>query len=229
MWRVLAEWARMATPGSDFLARSLKTEFRPAQPSTLEGHMMHKEPPVKLQSSGWILGQPLTKQADVLPVVTFEASGSKGEVRDAAFRVGLFRALDGGRVAEGWRFEQGEPERDGEIGAHPYAHAQAIKGWRKDINCLIHSPHADGDECSGVMDAADDVLTAERQRAQAATLVKHPAFPLGVVTLTGLALAVFTTLYGAIKAREAFGEFHPLKASTDDLREDLVRLSILTR
>jgi hypothetical protein len=115
----------------------------------------------------------------------------------------------------------------GKIAAHPYAHAQAIIGWRKDIDCLIHAPHPDGANCDGIHYVEDDSVYGERVRAQKATFVKHPAFPLGVVSLTGLALAVFVSLYGAPRAREVFGEIRGIKTADGQLREDFVRLSVL--
>lgn len=228
MWTVLGVWAKSTRVGGAQIERTIRTEFRPLM-DTMFAQVVRRQPhPVYLHNTGWLVGEELKGHEGTIPVLTFEAMGSHDQVRDAAFRVAFLSLVDGNLQAEGWRFEQPEPRgHDGKIAAHPYAHAQAIIGWRKDIDCLIHAPHPDGANCDGIHYVEDDSVYGERVRAQKATFVKHPAFPLGVVSLTGLALAVFVSLYGAPRAREVFGEIRGIKTADGQLREDFVRLSVL--
>lgn len=237
MWQILAVWVESSVlPGNDFM-RALRQEFTPARADRLRRHFPSRHHPIRLDDDDvWIVGSELTRETGVYPIVTFRAGGAKDAVADAAFRVSLIRALEGGMEAFGWRFEQAEEYDDADTSAstgdsedagssHPYAHAQAIKGWIKGVNCLVHS-HVEGDTCPGFVSGRHHLVDAERARVQGHTLVKHPAFPLGVTTLTGLALAVFTTLYGARRAREVFGGVRKLESSTGELRRDLEILSI---
>lgn len=239
MWQVLAMWVEKETlPGSD-TARAIRAEFRPVRADALRNQLPRSQHPLRLHDlGGWIIGSPLTRQDGVFPVVTFRAGGGVDAVKDAAFRVALIRSLEGGLEASGWRFEQaesfeivnGEAEEVHEgshVSAHPYAHAQGIIGWDKEVNCLIHASHQETDSCTGRIVAKHHLVDAERARVQGHVLVKHPAFPLGVRTLTGLALSVFTTLYGARRARHVFGGYRQLVTSTGALRLDLEALSVL--
>lgn len=228
MWTVLGVWANSTLNGGTQIERTIRTQFPPLGHSVLTQTVRRLDHPVHLSEKGWLVGAELRRQPGTIPVITFEAYGSHDRVEDAAFRVAFFSLLDGNLSAEGWRFEQAEPTQpNGEAAAHPYAHAQAIIGWRKDIACLIHPPHAEGENCDGLHPIDDQSVYSERVRAQKSTLVKHPAFPLGVVSLTGLALAVFVTLYGAPRAREVFGGVRDINIADGQLREDLVRLAVI--
>lgn len=229
MWTILGVWAKSTKPRSSPVERDIRTEFSPTLMHAMFAQQLRRmDHPIRLHTKGWLIGEELTRQPGTIPVVTFEAFGTHTKVEGAAFRVALMSFVDGEIHAEGWRFEQGEPTgEDGNAPAHPYAHAQAIIGWQRDIDCLIHSPHGDGANCEGINDVGNSFVRAERIRARKATLLKHPAFPLGVKSLSGLALAVFSTLYGAPKAREVLGSIRDVQASDGDLREDFTRLCIL--
>lgn len=228
MWTILGVWAKSTSSRNSPVERDIRTEFPPLMHAMFGQQVRRLAHPVHLHTKGWLVGEELTRQPGTIPVVTFEAFGTHAKVEEAAFRVALMSLIDGKMHAEGWRFEQAElPGDGGKIATHPYAHAQAIIGWRKDVHCLIHRPHNDGETCEGINDVGDPVVHRERIRAQQGTLVKHPAFPIGVKSLSGLALAVFSTLYGAPKARESFGSIRGIKASGGDLREDFLRLCIL--
>lgn len=228
MWTVLGVWAKSTSSRNSPVERDIRTEFPPLMHAMFDQQMRRLPHPVHLHTKGWLIGEELVRQPGTIPVVTFEAFGTHANVEEAAFRVALMSLIDGKLHAEGWRFEQAEsPGNGGTIAAHPYAHAQAIIGWRKDVDCLIHPPHNYGETCEGISDVGDPVVQSERIRAQQGTLVKHPAFPLGVKSLSGLALAVFSTLYGVPKARETFGSIRGITTSDGDLREDFLRLCIL--
>lgn len=228
MWTILGVWAKSTRSRNSQIERDVRTEFPPLMHTMFSQDVRRLPHPVHLHARGWLVGEELHRQPGTVPVVTFEAFGTHMKVEDAAFRVALMTLIDGKIHAEGWRFEQAEaPEDGGEIAAHPYAHAQAIIGWRKDVDCLIHPPHADGETCEGISDVGDPAVYRERIRAQQGTLVKHPAFPLGVKSLSGLALAVFSTLYGAKKARDTFGSIQGIKAAAGALQEDFLRLYVI--
>lgn len=228
MWTILGAWAKTTSSRNSQIERDIRTEFPPLMHTMFAQRVRRLEHPVRLYENGWLVGEELTRQPGAIPVVTFEAFGVRAKVEAAAFRVALMSLIDGNLHAEGWRFEQAEPPgEDGKIAAHPYAHAQAIVGWRKDVNCLIHKPHSDGESCEGVVNLEDQKIRSERIDAKRRTLVKHPAFPLGVKSLSGLALAVFTTLYGVPKARDVFGAVRGINSAGDILREDFARLCIV--
>lgn len=228
MWKILGAWAKNAISGSSRIERDIRTEFTPLMHTMFDQKVRRLEHPVHLHHKGWLVGKALSREKETIPVITFEAYGTHARVEDAAFRVALMSLIDGELHAEGWRFEQAEsPGEGGAVAAHPYAHAQAIIGWRKDVDCLIHKPHADGEVCEGISEVKNQAVKAERLDAKQRTLVKHPAFPLGVKSLSGLALAVFTTLYGVPEAREVFGAVRQIASAGDILREDFSRLCIV--
>lgn len=224
MWSVLAAWLRSGGGKSAVgagLAQYLQ-QFTPIEPTVLEQRLPRATPPLRLDSFGWVIGGPLPRYGSpVIPVVTAVVDEVvDGRVREFKLRVALLRERDDGSVhAEGWRFESAERDESGELKSadtagsttsagetksgppHPYSHAQAIFGWQRDSPCLIHPPHPEGDVCDGIDATGNTYLDAERLRSARATLDTHPAFPLPARTLTGLALAVVATLYGARTAR----------------------------
>lgn len=229
MWALLSIWSDNVNHRGSAFARSIRTLFPPLQ-SHILSHVMPvaKNHPVRLYEKGWLIGNELTNQTGIIPVITFRASGTAVQVEEAAFNVALMSLVDGNIVAEGWRFEQAEPlYEDGIVAAHPFAHAQAIIGWERGVNCLIHPPHGDGENCDGLNNPVDLKIKDERVRAQLSTLDQHPAFPLGVQSLSGLAMAVFTTLYGVPRAREVFGAVRKVTAAEGEIREDFSRLCLL--
>ncbi|WP_454167330.1 hypothetical protein [Microbacterium lacticum] len=175
----------------------------PITPELLERTIARAETPLKTNKWGWMLGGAVARER-AIPVVTVSVGRFvEGKYEDVALRVGLLRAReDGTIVADGWRFEQAETTPVNTGGppptppAHPYSHAQAITGWVKGNDCLIHPPHSEGDPCDGVDPCRTVELDEERRRHQKLVLVKHPAFPLGVRTMTGLSLSLIATLEG---------------------------------
>jgi hypothetical protein len=155
-----------------------------------------------------------------------------GLVTEAAFRVALLSLRDDNTLrAEGWRFEQGEPaqlpvagEQFVQSPAHPYAHAQAIIGWDRDPKRPVHEPHEEGETCDGLDPSEDMVLDDERIRAAGATLCLHPAFPLGVSSLTGLALSLVGSLYGAKGTRQIVVGERALESAGGVIGDDIARL-----
>lgn len=229
MWALLSRWLESTNHRSNLVARSIATLFPSLLPHVLTQVMPRvKDHPLFLHEKGWIIGDQLTNQEGVIPVITFRASGTPSKVEDAAFNVALMSLVNENLVAEGWRFEQAEAVSDGdEVAAHPFAHAQAIIGWERGVNCLIHPPHGDGENCDGLNKSVDEKTKEERARSQLSTLDQHPAFPLGVKSLSGLAMAVFVTLYGVPRAREVFGSVRKVTAAEGEIREDFSRLCLL--
>jgi hypothetical protein len=229
MWAILGVWAKSVSARSSQIERDIRTQFAPmVTGDMLSQGVRRQDHPVTLHATGWLIGEGLTRHEGTIPVLTFEAFGNHNSVENAAFRVALLSLVDGNLAAEGWRFEQAEvPEGIEEVPSHPFAHAQAIIGWDRVVDCLIHPPHSDGAICDGIAEVEDEVVKQERLRAKKETLVKHPAFPLGVKTLTGLALAVYVTLYGVPKARKIFGNVRDLQTAVGALSEDLLSLRLL--
>ncbi len=244
MWRVLAAWVRASkTRGSvgTNLARQLQ-QFPPVSDSVLEHTVAKAGCPLQLQSYGWVIGGPLPRYGPpVVPIATAAVDDVlDGRVSEARLRVALLRErADHSLHSEGWRFESrevavagtavgGQPASGGEAAEddsrppHPYAHAQAIYGWRRDSPCLIHPPHGDDDPCDGIDPiGGDGVVDSERLCAKRATLDTHPAFPLPAQTLAGLALAVVATLYGAGFARNIVDGDRLLGDLGDQIAQDL--------
>jgi len=237
MWRVLASWVRGSEGRADSALMLAKLRDFPAlgEVDVLQT-LSRTSLPFKMFPDRWLVGDPLPKrQPIVIPIVSVSLGAMEQDrVTDAAMKVALLseRKDEGTIHAEGWRFEQGEARaqpsgNDPEPGPalHPYCHAQAIIGWVKGANCLIHPPHLDGDGCDGV-DRCDAATDKERVRAASATLVSHPAFPLPAKTLTGLALVLVATLYGAQKAKDIVIGDRTMERVTGDIRADLVALRI---
>lgn len=235
MWRVLERWMRLAPGPSDasFIARHIRNTFPALSPDALSYQLPRANPPFRLRQWGWIVGRELERQKGVIPVVTLSLGPRlDGLVTEAAFRIALLSMRDDNTLhAEGWRFEQGEPTQlsvEGEdvtqSPAHPYAHAQAIIGWDRDPKCLVHEPHEDGEPCDGLDPSEEMALDSERIRAAGATLCLHPAFPLGVTSLTGLALSLVGSLYGAKGTREIVLGDRALESAGGLIGEDISRL-----
>ncbi|MGB3910251.1 MAG: hypothetical protein WBL06_07260 [Pseudolysinimonas sp.] len=227
MWAVLAEWAEKSIPDGEPtpLSRTLSQIFQPVGRDQLLYTLPEWPLPISMQDEDWwLIGAPLHKQKEVIPVLTARLDKrSDGYVKDAIFYVALFRERPGeGSIdVEGWRFEQEEDED----AAHPYAHAQAVTGWRQGSDCLIHSPHPERN-CEVVWPSGDEAVDVERVRAHRATLDKHPAFPLPVSTLTGLALALITSLYGAPTVVKMLRPTELLGRQDSSVADDLTHLGI---
>ena len=230
MWHLLSRWtgSTQQLPNGP-VASHLRLHFpRQLTAAVLDQEIIHKAPPFLLSSRGWLIGGELSRQAGVIPVVTAFIGGTSAHVLEAAIHVALFSARSDGTIqTEGWRFEQAEPLIDGgSLPAHPYTHAQSIIGWDKDVDCLLHPPHPYGDQCNGIYQEGDAELLAERFRAYQSTLVLHPAFPLGVRTLTGLAGAVVATLHGSGGLKRVIEGDRMLEAPEALVRDDFTRLGM---
>lgn len=243
MWRILSRWLKVPRPTSNAknrLATSwVKNHYaNTMNPDTLVFSMPKAPLPLASRTFGWIVGSPLKRAEHVVPVLTVSI-GKKidNEIQGVALRVSLIHEREDGTLyAEGWRFEQGEvdEEDDQESSAeeprsgpaHPYSHAQAIIGWIKGSDCLLHPPHAREDTCSGIDPCNEPKLDHERKEHQMLTLVRHPAFPLGVSTMTGLALAVISTLYGNAGAQNVVRGESTLRYARGAIADDLKLLSL---
>jgi len=226
MWRVLAGWARDDSKRrvGTGLAQHLNV-FKRVTHTELEHRLPRAALPLTLRSTRWIVGNPLPGYASVTVPVASVTVGNllDDRVEEFAIWVTLLRERADGTIhAEGWRFESPErikedsgsaaskhkkknkkgDEEKSTMPAHPYSHAQAIAGWEKGEQCLIHPPHDDDEGCDGLDESGDANLDSERKRAHDNTFVSHPAFPLLATTLTGMAVAVVATLYGASPARK---------------------------
>lgn len=232
MWHVFSRWATvLPQAGSTYLSRYIKTQFaQHLRPEQLDQQVPKQSLPFNLRRFGWIVGRELERQDSVIPVVSVSVGRSAdGRPIDTAIRVALLSDRGDRTIhAEGWRFEQAEhPEPPPSTPpAHPYAHAQAITGWDRDVRCLIHLPHAPEDGCLGIDPPEAGEIHDERKRAQVATLVRHPAFPLGVKTATGLALAVVSALYGHRGARKIVEGDRRFRLVAGEVRGDLITLDL---
>lgn len=237
MWRVFGVWMGQSSQGpSSSALRNWLGHFDTIDSKALQLQLPKSSLPIKLSAQGWLVGEPLPKRKpDVVPVVTISLGALKHDrVTDAAFRVALLTARDEGTIqAEGWRFEQAElpaeptkAEPNPPPPAHPYCHAQAIIGWVKGFDCLIHPPHIVGDTCDGIDYGAEDLVRAERLRAAASTLVSHPAFPLPATTLTGLSLTLIAALYGRKVAAGIVIDDTVLARVGGDIKRDINSLHV---
>lgn len=242
MWRVLSQWMERSNHRKTQAALPPKLvaqlrAFTLIDHSQLQGRVPKLPLPLKLHSQGWLVGSPLPKrEPKVVPIVTVSLGPIKGDrVTDAAFRVALLSEdRDEGTIhAEGWRFEQAEVRAEATVDdpvpgppAHPYSHAQAIVGWVKGNDCLIHPPHSENDMCDGLFPIPAVDITTERARAKSSTLVSHPAFPLPATTLCGLSLSMIATLYGVRVAMEIVNDDTVLKRMSGQARIDCESLRI---
>lgn len=237
MWRVLSSWQRMSTarPDSDILQLVL-SEFPTVDPKTLAISASKAPLPLSLENWGWIVGSPLPRSTyQIVPVATVHLSGDTERVTEAAFRVALLGDHQkAGIVSFGWRFESPETDKSPSSddpapgpSPHPYGHAQAIVGWTRSHDCLLHPSHNDDEYCAGIDPSGSTELDAERIDAFSRVLVKHPAFPMPARTLAGLALAMIATLYGVSDARRIVERESDLERVGGALLEDLGYLGLL--
>jgi hypothetical protein len=237
MWRAFACWVQDRPPrgsGSPFLD-SFLSDFRPADAPTLIQRARKQQPPLALDPQfGWLVGRPLLRSTQpVVPVATLQLDGdpASGLVTRCSVRAALFQAREDGTVhADGWRFELAESpdDKDQREPTHPYQHCQAIVGWSIDSTCLIHPTHSDGEYCLGIDSSDEPAINEERLRAGRLVHQSHPAFPLPSTTLTGLAAAVITTLYGAPRARAIFRRDARLERVGGPMAQDLDRILMAT-
>lgn len=242
MWDVVARWAETfaETGGKGPKWQFIRGDFgSPLTPRTIRDSLTRRIGPIDSNEFGWLVLRPITRQ-DAVPVVCVAVGREEMDRIDSvAIRVALFSDRGDGTVAsQGWRFEQAETNDvvndDGTVTppAHPYAHAQAINGWTiGGPPCLIHRPHGFDTECMGIDalasdDATGTVLNEERVRQNKAAMVKHPAFPLGVKTLTGLAFATIVTLYGVRGGLAVLDGYPRLRIVSGPLAEDLDTLGL---
>ena len=234
MWHVIGRWVQVLEYDdsvSPEVAGWVKTNFVPVlKAESIERQFSHPAGKSYSNTFGWIVGK-VTKHEEATPVISVSYGDSDHEgFKETAIRVSLLtRRSDSWVEAEGWRFEQAERHGDGRE-AHPYAHAQAINGWfASSPTCLIHPPHTNGEECSG-MDpkegSSDSQVDAERRRRQAATHVSHPAFPLPTRTLTGLALGTVVSLYGRNESRAIVIHDPKLRVAGAAVRADIEVLGL---
>lgn len=216
MWKYASSWGGRFKHRSSSAETYVRTHFRPTMTKPMLAFHYWDVPDLDLRRYGWLVGEDLTRQPGVLPVINLQTTEQNNVVVSAAFRVALIgQRTDETISAEGWRFERAEPVGHGTL--HPFQHAQSIIGWTMKGDCLIHPPHDPSYVCEddGIHSAANspntgadvaEVLDTERLAAKKSTLESHPAFPLGVKTLTGLSLAMLVTLYGAARTRELLAE-----------------------
>lgn len=227
MWRVFARWVkelkeRKGSPKARSVQNWVQRNYAKILTDEALDFAMPKRPlPLKSGSTGWIVGAPLNRAEHVIPVASVGIGEMVGQrMIGLAIRVALLHEREDGTVlAEGWRFEQGEVED--EPPAHPYAHAQAIIGWEKGSDCLLHPPHVEGDPCNGINLCNQQEIDGERKNNQRLTLVKHPAFPLGVRTMTGLALNVLATLYGNVEVAKVINNDTMFRSVPGPIDDDL--------
>lgn len=227
MWRVLAAWADdrpSGGSGDQFLDRYVNAFTSVSQRYLLE-QIPPEGLPFDLQRHGWLVGRPLTDGArPVVPVATVQLDGTRAAATRCAVRLALLQSREDDAMvhAAGWRFELAEgPGADGQGAAHPYQHAQAITGWSTDSDCLIHTPQNDSDDCKGLEPSGESALDEERAAVTRLVLQSHPAFPLATTSLTGLAAAVVTALYGARAARAVLDRDRMLWQMSNAPRRDL--------
>lgn len=236
MWRVFGLWMGLPRQnhGSTLLRQSV-AQFGSIDSNALQLRLPKSGLPLKLYDQGWIVGGPLPRRKPpVVPVVTVSLGSIQADrVTDAAFRVALLTEREEGTIeAHGWRFEQAETptkptaaDPDPGLPTHPYCHAQAIVGWVKGCNCLIHPPHPEGEDCDGIDPGTNGAVHEERRRVARDALVSHPAFPLPATTLTGLSLSLVATLYGVSAAADIVSD-STLSRVAGQIRQDLESLRL---
>ncbi|WP_156495909.1 hypothetical protein [Microbacterium sp. T32] len=234
MWHALSRWAKVLPAPKEVRGTNARlveawvrrNYVRVLAPETIAITLAKAATPLYSRTTGWIIGAPIRRENHVLPVATVSVGSAHDGISEGlAIRVALLHERkDETIVAEGWRFEQGEIED--EPPAHPYAHAQAIIGWVKHSDCLLHPPHDLGSSCTGINESGTADLDTDRKAQRDLTLVKHPAFPLGMTTMTGLAFSVISTLYGNNDARKVLDSGTVFSRVPQPIRDDFDRLCL---
>ena len=138
-------------------------------------------------SRRWICGPHVSTGTPVfLPFATAMVDTEPSGELKACIRVAfIFESAD--RVDwVAWRFESAD--RQGDEPSHPYAHAQHIVEWAKDVS----------------IDFEESGVSQLNKSADGGRFVneRRPAFPLrGGQTISGLAVAMLAALYGAPQVR----------------------------
>ncbi|MET4079546.1 hypothetical protein [Janibacter sp. UYMM211] len=229
MWRVLAAWvsARASGGTGDGLVDAYVEAFTRIEASEVRESLQPAGTSLDLIDRGqWLCGPSMHDGPRlVVPIATVQLDGSKEQVTRCAIRLSLIQSRDEGVVhATGWRFEMAESSATASLAVHPYQHAQAIIGWTIGTECLIHPHPRCPPDCEGIDRGDEDVLNRERLTAARLVMQSHPAFPLGTVSLTGLAASLVATLHGAPQASAILDKDDQLGRIGGAPRADLERL-----
>jgi hypothetical protein len=158
------------------------------------------------QERKWIHGQTIDRGTPILtPVATVQIRIDNDGQLSGCLRVALFYELDGVVGWHGWRFETADYV--GDRPPHPYPHAQHMEEWTKG------SRIAAGNEPDSEALTVEQRLPFNEQR---------PAFPLrGGRSITGLAVVMLATLYGAPDVKDWLLLLSRDRAVSEEARSDI--------